>query len=125
MNRLKKGASQDALFRFLGEGMDKLIIAVLLGSICLFVLYPILGIFSQSLLVNGEISFDAYIDVWKGYQTSLWNSLFSSVLTAIFCTILSIATALVIASSRGWVKALLMGMILITMVSPPFVSSLA
>ena len=125
MNRLKKGASKDALFRFLGEGMDKLIIAVLLGSICLFVLYPILGIFSQSLLVNGEISFDAYIDVWKGYQTSLWNSLFSSILTAIFCTILSIATALVIASSRGWVKALLMGVILITMVSPPFVSSLA
>ncbi len=125
MNRTKKGASQDALFRYLGEGADKLIIGVLLGSICLFVLYPILRIFSQSVLPGGEFSFSAYIDVWQGYRASLWNSLFSSFLTAIFCTLLSIATALVIASSRGWVKLLLMGIILITMVSPPFVSSLA
>ena len=125
MNRLKKGASQDALFHFLGEGADKLIIAVLLGSICLFVLYPIFRIFSQSLLIDGAFSFSAYQDVLSGYRQSLWNSLFSSVLTAVFCTILSIATALTISCSRGWVKALLMGVILITMVSPPFVSSLA
>ena len=125
MNRIKKGASKDALFRFFSEGVDKLIIAVLLGSICLFVLYPILKIFSQSLLVNGMFSLEAYADVWQGYRQSLWNSLFSSVLTAIFCTILSIAVALVMASSRGWRKFLLMGIILITMVSPPFVSSLA
>lgn len=105
--------------------MDKLIIAVLLGSICLFVLYPIIQIFSQSVLVDGGFSLAAYKDVWQGYRKSLWNSLFSSSLTAVCCTIFSIAAALVIASSRGWVKGLLMGIILITMVSPPFVSSLA
>jgi len=105
--------------------LDKLIILVLLGSICLFVLYPIIRIFSQSLLPGGEFSVSAYTDVWQGYRQSLWNSLFSSFLTAIFCTILSIATALVIASSRGITKLVLMGIILITMVSPPFVSSLA
>ena len=125
MNRIRKGASQDALFRYLGEGADKLIIAVLLGSICLFVLYPIIRIFSQSVLVDGAFSMAAYADVWQGYRQSLWNSLFSSALTAVFCTILSIAAALVIASSRGWARALLMAIILITMVSPPFVSSLA
>ena len=125
MNRTNKGASKDALFRLLGEGTDKLIIAVLLGSICLFVLYPILRIFSQSFVVNGAVSFEAFADVWKGYRTSLWNSLFSSVMTAFFCTFLSVAVALVMASSKGWVKALLMGVIFITMVSPPFVSSLA
>lgn len=125
MNRLRRGASKDALFRFIGEGTDKLIIAVLLGSICLFVLYPIIRIFSQSVVVDGAFSLEAYRDVWQGYRKSLWNSLFSSALTAVFCTIISIAAALVISSSRGWVKALLMGIILITMVSPPFVSSLA
>lgn len=125
MKRANKGASKDALFRFLGEGADKLIIAVLLGSICLFVLYPILRIFSQSILVDGKLCFDAYAEVWQGYRTSLWNSLFSSVLTALCCTFLSVAVALVMASGKGWVKALMMGIILITMVSPPFVSSLA
>lgn len=123
--KLEKRASQDALFRIFGNAADKLIIFVLLGSICLFVLYPILGIFYQSFLGEEGLSFGAYADVWKGYRTSLWNSLFTGVLTAFFCTILSVATALVISSSRGWVKILLMGVILITMVSPPFVSSLA
>ena len=125
MKRANQGASKDALFRFLGEGADKLIIAVLLGSICLFVLYPILRIFGQSIFSEGVLSFEAYADVWQGYRTSLWNSLFSSLLTAVFCTVLSVAVALAMASSRGWVKALLMAVILITMVSPPFVSSLA
>ena len=125
MNRLKRGASSDAPFCYFAEGLDKLIIAVLLGSICLFVLYPIIRIFSQSVVVDGAFSLEAYRDVWQGYRKSLWNSLFSSALTAVFCTIISIAAALVISSSRGWVKALLMGIILITMVSPPFVSSLA
>ena len=125
MNRLKRGASSDAPFCYFAEGLDKLIIAVLLGSICLFVLYPIIRIFSQSVLVDGAFSLEAYRDVWQGYRKSLWNSLFSSALTAVFCTALSIAAALVISSSRGWRKALLMGIILITMVSPPFVSSLA
>ena len=125
MNRTNKGASKDALFRLLGEGADKLIIAVLLGSICLFVLYPILRIFGQSFLVDGGLNFEAFSEVWKGYRTSLWNSLFSSALTAVLCTMLSIAAALAISSSRGWVKLVMMGLILITMVSPPFVSSLA
>lgn len=125
MDHRKKGASKDALFRLLGDGLDKLIIAVLLLSICLFVLYPIVCIFWQSFVDDDGLSFAYYADVLAGYRQSLWNSLFSSCLTAVFCTILSIATALVIASSRGWVKALLMGVILITMVSPPFVSSLA
>ena len=123
--KLEKRASRDALFRFFGNGADKLIILVLLGSICLFVLYPIVCIFWQSVVGDEGLSLSAYADVWAGYRTSLWNSLFTGVLTAFFCTILSVATALVISSNRGWVKLLLMGVILITMVSPPFVSSLA
>ena len=125
MKRTNKGASKDALFRLLGNGTDKLIIAVLLGSICLFVLYPIIRIFSQSVLVDGAWSLEAYTDVWQGYRQSLWNSLFSSLVTAVCCTVLSIGVALVISSSRGWVRLMMMGIILITMVSPPFVSSLA
>ena len=124
-NRIEKRASHDALFRILGDAADKLIIFVLLVCICLFVLYPILCIFRQSVIGKDGVSLGAYAEVWAGYRTSLWNSLFTGVLTAFFCTLLSVATALVISSSRGTVKLLLMGILLITMVSPPFVSSLA
>lgn len=125
MNRTKNRASQDALFRFLGNTADKLIILILLGSICLFVLYPVICIFQQSFTSGSGFSLDAYADVWNGYRTSLWNSLFTSILTAFFCTVLSVAVGLVLSSTRGIAKMLLMGMILVTMVSPPFVSSLA
>lgn len=121
----EKPASKDAVFRFLKNNTDKFIIVILLGSIFLFVLYPISQLFCQSFLHNEHLSFVSYTDVWKGYRTSLWNSLFSSFLSALFCTVLSVSVALVISSSRKWVKLLLMGIILITMVSPPFVSSLA
>ena len=41
------------------------------------------------------------------------------------CTVFSTATAIFIATRRGWVKMACMALLLITMVSPPFVSSLA
>ena len=122
---LAKRASKDALFRICGYGADKLLLAVLLGSICLFVLYPILCIFLRSFQGEQGMTLAAYESVWTQYGDNLWNSVFVGTLTAVFCTILSVATALFISTQKGWVKLLCMGLLLITMVSPPFVSSLA
>ena len=75
---------------------------------------------------RGEgLSLEQYRTVLDAYGKSLANSVFVGVLTALFCTVLSVSTALVLATSRGWVRALLLGVLLVTMVSPPFVSSLA
>lgn len=120
-----RGASSDAPLHFISEAADKLLLFVLLGSICLFILYPIVCIVLRSFQGEAGFTGEAYRQVWQRYGTSLWNSLWTGCVTAVLCTILSVATALTISTSRGWVKALLMGVILITMVSPPFVSSLA
>lgn len=119
------GASYDAPFRVISECADKLLLFVLLGSICLFILYPIVCIIMRSFEDGDGFSLAAYREVWQRYGTSLWNSLWTGCVTAVLCTVLSVATALTISTSRGIVKTLLMGVILITMVSPPFVSSLA
>ncbi len=124
-NKRESGASYGAPFRVISEGADKLLLFVLLGSISLFILYPIVCIILKSFEGEGGVSLAAYKEVWQRYGTSLWNSLWTGCVTAVLCTILSVATALTISTSRGIVKALLMGVILITMVSPPFVSSLA
>lgn len=120
-----KRASKDALFRICGQGADKLLLLGLLGSVCLFVLYPMVCILLRSLQGDEGISLTAYQMVWNQYRTNLWNSIFVGVLTAGFCTILSTATALFLSTRKGWSKLLCMGLLLITMVSPPFVSSLA
>ena len=121
-----KRASGDALFRVAGLLADKLLLAALLGSICLFVLWPMACIALRSFRdAGGGFTLAHYGEVARSYAKSLWNSVYVGALTAFFCTVFSVAAALVLSTARGWVRALLMGVLLITMVSPPFVSSLA
>lgn len=125
-NQHDKRASKDALFRVAGNWTDKLLLVFLLGCICTFVLWPMVCIALRSLEDgSGGFTLDQYRAVLGSYGGSLVNSLFVGVLTALFCTVLSVATALVLTTARGWVRVMLMGVLLITMVSPPFVSSLA
>ncbi|MGM9662446.1 MAG: ABC transporter permease [Oscillospiraceae bacterium] len=98
---------------------------MLLGSLCVFVLYPILCIFLRSFQGEDGFTLSFYRDVWRQYRGSLWNSIFVGVCTALLCTAFSVATALLASTQRGWRRGLLMALLLITMVSPPFVSSLA
>ena len=125
-NDYRKGASGDAPFRVAALLADRALLAVLLGSICVFVLWPMACIALRSFRDSGGgFTLEHYLEVWSSYGRSLSNSLFVGTLTALFCTLLSVAVALVLTTSRGWIRALLMGTLLITMVSPPFVSSLA
>lgn len=132
-----KRASKDALFsrnaintlsgrEIAGIAMDKLLLLVVLVSICLFVLYPLLCIARRSMLAeDGGWTLSFYGEAWQKYAQTLWNSVFVATLSAVLCTVFSVATALVVSSSKGWVRILGMAIILITMVSPPFVGSLA
>lgn len=106
--------------------LDKAILLLLLGAICLFVLWPVACILLRS-LGDGEGGFTlaAYAEVWSRYRENLWNSVFVGILSALACTVFSTATAIFIATRRGWMKMACMALLLITMVSPPFVSSLA
>lgn len=123
----RKGrVSNDTLFHFGGTIFDRFLIFVLVGSIFLFILYPMIQLVFQSLLQkDGGYSFSTYSKVWDQYRGSLWNSIWVGVMTAAFSTVISLGTALLISTTRGWVRGLALALLLITMVSPPFVSSLA
>lgn len=136
----KKRASSDALFSdykgsgvirlqgrdVLGIAADKLLLLVILGSVCLFVLYPLLSIALRSFRADdGGFTFAHYAVAWEKYAGVLWNSIWVSTLAALLCTVFSVASSLVISSSKGWVRILGMAILLVTMVSPPFVGSLA
>lgn len=120
-----KRASKDVLFGIAGYGADKLLLAVLLASVFLFVFWPMLCILIRSLWDGKGISYDAYAAVWNQYRGNLWNSVFVGVCASLLCTAFSTAAALFLATRRGAVRMLCMALLLITMVSPPFVSSLA
>ena len=94
-------ASKDALFRIGGWAADKLLLILLLGAVCLFVLYPMVCIFLRSFQGEGGFSLAAYEAVWKNYRVNLRNSIFVGVLTAVFCTILSVAAALFLSTEES------------------------
>ena len=73
----------------------------------------------------GGLTLDSYVQVWSQYQTSLRNSVFTALCTSALSTLFSLSSALLVSTGRGWRRGLGMGLLLITMVSPPFVSSLA
>lgn len=121
------GKNSGGLLRYrLGTIADRLILLLLLGAVCLFILWPMLCILLRS-LGDGEGGFSlaAYAEVWQRYRGNLWNSIFVGVLSSLLCTLFSTAAAVFIATRKGWVKIACMALLLITMVSPPFVSSLA
>lgn len=122
----EKRASHDVLFSLCENAADKLILLVLLGSVLLFILWPIACIALRSLRgADGGVSFAMFGTVLRQYGESLRNSVFVGVFTAVLSTILSLSAALVCATARGWKKTLCMIITLVAMVSPPFVSSLA
>ena len=122
----EKRASHDVLFSLYENAADKLILLVLLGSVLLFILWPIACIALRSLRgADGGVSFAMFGTVLRQYGESLRNSVFVGVFTAVLSTILSLSAALVCATARGWKKTLCMIIMLVAMVSPPFVSSLA
>ena len=121
----QRGASKDAPFCLRGSPVDYVTLTVLLGGLGLFVLYPIGCILLRSLQGEGGLTLAHYLEVWEQYRESLWNSVWVGAVSAVLCTVFSVAAALCLASVKGWRRAVLMGIVLLAMVSPPFVSSLA
>ena len=92
----EKRASHDVLFSLCENAADKLILLVLLGSVLLFILWPIACIALRSLRgADGGVSFAMFGTVLRQYGESLRNSVFVGVFTAVLSTILSLSAALV------------------------------
>ncbi|MFB0918596.1 MAG: iron ABC transporter permease [Clostridiaceae bacterium] len=121
-----KRASTDALSVINSKFGEKFIYLLLVGSVMLFILFPMIKLFTQSILgEDGSLTTSYYTQVWNQYSVSLKNSIFVAVLTALLSTFLSLGVAFILAISKGWIRRSIMGMVLVAMVSPPFVSSLA
>ena len=105
--------------------LDFGILAVLLSAVALFILYPLLCIVKNSLWIDGAFSLQEYSRLFLKNGRLLSNSLFVACLSAAGSMVLAAAVALKVHFAPKKVKGLLMGLLMMTMVSPPFVSALA
>lgn len=107
------------------NGLDFAILAVLLGAVAVFILYPLLCIVKNSLWIDGAFTLREYSSLFLKNGRLLRNSLFVALLSASGAMVLATAVALKVHFTGKKMKGLLMGLLLMTMVSPPFVSALA
>ncbi len=105
--------------------LDKLILAALLAIVFLFVLYPLLCIVKQSVTGDEGFSLAVYESIFGENLDLLKNSVFVALLSAALSTALAVAVAFSVRFTSKKIGRLLMGILLVSMVSPPFISSLA
>lgn len=105
--------------------LDRLLLAVLLAAVGMFILWPLLCIVRQSFAVDGGWGLDAYRSAFQDHWDLVRNSAFVAFLSAACSTALAAAVGLCVRFSHRRVRTLLMGLLLVSMVSPPFISALS
>lgn len=105
--------------------LDKSFYLLISISVITFVFIPILMVFKESFIVNDSFSLEMYKKLFTNNKQLLKNSLFVAGLTTIISTVFSLGIAIYISFSNSKYKKLLILVLMLTMISPPFVSSLS
>lgn len=91
--------------------------------ILVFVLYPFLSVFGKALYIDGKINFSGFAFL-KDESYLIRNSILSATITALFSTVFALALGLMTFFVTERQKKIIMFILLLTMVSPPFIGSL-
>lgn len=105
--------------------LDKLILFSISLLVIVFILYPVLMVIIRSFYFDGEFTLSLYKDLLTNNVKLLKNSIFVALLTGILSTFLSLAMAIYTNFSSKKIKKFLITIYMLTMISPPFVSSLS
>lgn len=105
--------------------IDILILLFLIICLLLFIVYPVYSVFKSSFLVDEKITLNIYNNLFKNNSKLFFNSIFVATLTTVISTLISIIISIYIAFSSSKVRKILLFLLMLTMISPPFVSSLS
>ena len=120
--RQKRASFNDAHFYNI---LDYFILAVLIAGVLLFILYPLLCMIKQSFVGDAGFTTEVYQSIFTEHMKLVKNSTFVGLLTALFSTVLGLFVAISVWVAGNKAGKILESILLISMVSPPFVSSLA
>ena len=105
--------------------LDYFILVVLIAGVLLFILYPLLCMIKQSFVGDAGFTIEVYQSIFTEHMKLVKNSTFVGLLTALFSTVLGLFVAISVWVAGNKAGKILESILLISMVSPPFVSSLA
>lgn len=124
-NRKRKQSGASLVGARFYRVLDKVVLCALTALVILFVLYPLLCIVKQSVMAGEQLSFEVYRTIFDKNLTLLKNSTFVAALSAFFSTVLAVFVAFSVRFTFRKLRTVLMGILLVSMVSPPFIASLA
>ncbi len=105
--------------------LDKSLIAIVAGSILIFILFPVVMVIRESIYIDGGFTLAMYQNLFTENSQLLVNSVFVAGLATLGATVLALCIALYVSFSNDRIKNLVILILMLTMISPPFVSSLA
>ncbi|MGO1652742.1 ABC transporter permease [Senegalia sp. (in: firmicutes)] len=105
--------------------VDKLILVIVIALVLTFILYPIASVIMESFIIDGKLTLDTYKGLFGDSMKLFYNSIFVATVTTVISTSMSICISLYISFSTTKIKKILLFVLMLTMISPPFVSSLA
>ena len=120
--RIGRGNSGSSLFLSV---LDKALLFFVVSLILLFILYPIVAVMLQSVQIDGEWDFSYYRTLFTDNAGLLLNSLKVSVSVTFLSALFSVMVAITGAFASRKVGRFLQLVLLFTMISPPFVTSIA
>lgn len=104
--------------------LDKGIMITIMLSVLIFILYPFISVFKVSLLEGGNIDL-SYFSFVKEEFYLVKNSITTGIYTTTLSTIFSIMVAVYFNTSTNKVRKIIMAILMLTIISPPFVTSLS
>lgn len=104
--------------------IDIALASVLSALVVIFILIPFLAVFKESFFVDGSFSFEHYQKILSNKKLII-NTFKMGALTTIVATLSSSFVAIYYYLSKKKIKTLIILILSITLISPPFVSSLS
>lgn len=103
--------------------MDLILKVCIVILVLVFVLYPFKSVFSKALYRDGQINLSEFLFLKSEFYL-VKNSITSATIAALLSTIFALALGLMIFFITEKQKKIIMFILLLTMVSPPFIGSL-
>ena len=106
------------------DSLDKTLMIGIMISVLVFILYPFISVFRTSLMENGGIDF-SYFSFVKEEFYLIKNSISTGIYTTILSAVFSIMISIYYYISSDRVKKIITLILMLTIISPPFVTSLS
>lgn len=94
-------------------------------SVAVFIIWPTIAILMESVYYDGQFTLTQYISLFTENQQLLLNSIWVSTLSTFLAVVLGLIVALFISHSANRGKKTVFAVLLLTLISPPFVSALS